>query len=125
MSYLNRLTDLVHTNSLNNNIASYSYELGPNGNRLSLTEGTGRVVNYSYDNLYRLKTETVTDPINGNHTSEWSYDPVGNRLQQAIDGVVTTYTYNDNDHLLSETENGITTSYIYDDNGNVIPPKNS
>jgi len=124
---LNRLTDLVHTNSLNNNIASYSYELGPNGNRLSLTEGTGRVVNYSYDNLYRLLTETVTDPINGNHISEWSYDPVGNRLQQTIDGVVTTYTYNDNDHLLRETvldspagPLGITTSYVYDDNGNTL-----
>ena len=100
---LNRLTDLVHTDSLNNEIASYAYELGSNGNRLSLTEGTGRVVEYDYDDLYRLLSETVTDPINGNHFSQWSYDPVGNRLQQDIDGVVTVYNYNDNDHLLTET----------------------
>ncbi len=117
---LNRLDDLVHTDSLNVEIASYSYELGPNGNRLSLTEGTGRVVEYGYDALYRLETETVTDAINGNHFSQWSYDAVGNRLQQDIDGVVTTYTYNDNDHLLTETENGIITSYVYDANGNTL-----
>ncbi|KAA3641761.1 MAG: RHS repeat-associated core domain-containing protein, partial [Proteobacteria bacterium] len=45
---------------------------------------------------------------------------MGNRLQQTIDGVVTTYTYNDNDHLLSETENSVVTSYLYDDNGNTL-----
>ena len=117
---LNRLTDLVHTNSLGDEIASYAYELGPNGNRLSLTEGTGRVVEYDYDDLYRLLSETVTDPVNGNHFSQWSYDPVGNRLQQDIDGVLTTYTYNDNDQLLTETENGVVTSYAYDDNGNTL-----
>lgn len=41
-------------------------------------------------------------------------------MQQTIDGVVTTYTYNDNDHLLSETENSVVTSYLYDDNGNTL-----
>ncbi len=117
---LNRLTDLVHTDALNTILASYSYELGPNGNRLSLTEGTGRYVEYDYDDLYRLLIETVTDPINGNHFSQWSYDAVGNRLQQNIDGVVTTYSYNDNDHLITETENGVVTSYVYDDNGNTL-----
>jgi len=50
--------------------------LGANGNRLSLTEGTGRIVDYTYDDLYCLITETVTDPVNGNHQSEFSYDPV-------------------------------------------------
>ena len=94
--------------------------MGANGDRLSLTEGTGRVVDYTYDDLYRLLTETVTDAVTGNHFSQWSYDPVGNRLQQDIDGVLTLYTYDVNDHLLTETENGITTTYVYDDNGNTL-----
>ncbi|TDR22310.1 Ig-like domain-containing protein [Marinicella litoralis] len=117
---LNRLTDLVHTDALNTILASYSYELGPNGNRLSLTEGTGRYVEYDYDDLYRLLSETVTDPINGDHFSQWAYDAVGNRLQQEIDGTITLYTYNYNDHLLTETKNSIVTRYDYDDNGNTL-----
>ncbi len=87
---------------------------------LSLTEGTGRYVEYDYDDLYRLLSETVTDPINGDHFSQWAYDAVGNRLQQEIDGIITLYTYNDNDHLLTETKNSIVTRYDYDDNGNTL-----
>ncbi len=41
-------------------------------------------------------------------------------LQQEIDGIITLYTYNDNDHLLTETKNSIVTRYDYDDNGNTL-----
>ena len=117
---LNRLTSLIHTNSSNNIIASYQYTLGANGNRQSITEATGRIVDYTYDSLYRLITETINDPINGNHQSEFTYDPVGNRLQQIKDGITTTYVYNNNDQILSEIENAQITSYSYDNNGNTL-----
>ena len=117
---LNRLTSLIHTNSSNNIIASYQYTLGANGNRQRIEEATGRVVDYTYDNLYRLISETITDPVNGNKQSEFSYDSVGNRLQQNKNGIITTYTYNNNDHLISESENTVVTSYSYDNNGNTL-----
>jgi RHS repeat-associated protein len=117
---LNRLIDLTHTDSSNNIIASYAYTLGANGNRLRIEEATGRAVDYSYDELYRLISETVTDAVNGDHYTEFSYDAVGNRLQQYKDGITTTYSYSDNDLLLTETENGLVTSYIYDTNGNTL-----
>jgi len=117
---LNRLLDFTHRDASNNVIASYVYTLGANGNRTRIEEATGRIVDYTYDDLYRLITEDITDPVNGNHSSEFAYDSVGNRLQQTKDGVTTTYIYNNNDHLLSETENGITTTYVYDNNGNTL-----
>ena len=117
---LNRLLNMDHINASNQTIASYAYTLAPNGNRISLTEGTGRIVDYTYDDLYRLITETVTDPVNGDHYSEWAYDAVGNRLQQDRDGVITTYIYNANDHLLQETEGSQITTYMYDANGNTL-----
>ncbi|MBL4660384.1 MAG: RHS repeat protein, partial [Alcanivoracaceae bacterium] len=117
---LNRLTSLVHTDASNNVIASYQYTLGSNGNRQRIEEATGRVVDYSYDDLYKLIVEDINDPINGNHSTEFAYDAVGNRLQQNKDGIITTYTYNLNDLLLTETESTIITSYTYDNNGNTL-----
>jgi len=117
---LNRLLDLTHRDASNNVIASYAYTLGANGNRTRIEEATGRVVDYTYDDLYRLITETITDPVNGNHQSEFAYDAVGNRLQQLKDGITTTYIYNSNDQIQSETENGVVTTYTYDNNGNTL-----
>ena len=117
---LDRLTDLVHTNADNTVIAGYHYLLDANGNRLSIIESTGRDVNYSYDNLDRLLSEEIIDLSNGNHLSEFSYDPVGNRLQKIKDGVETIYVYNNNDQLLSETANLQVTTYTYDNNGNTL-----
>jgi YD repeat-containing protein len=53
------------------------------GHRTSVTEKSGRTVNYSYDNLYRLTNETVASDPNGMNSSiAYAYDPVGNRTQQ-------------------------------------------
>jgi len=43
------------------------------------------------------------------------YDPVGNRMQQTVNGVVTSYTYAAADCLTSA--NGV--AYTWDDNGNL------
>jgi YD repeat-containing protein len=40
-------------------ISSYAYTLGAAGNRLSVTELSGRTVTYGYDDLYRLTSETI------------------------------------------------------------------
>ncbi len=45
-----------------------------------------------------------------------TYDPAGNRLTKNDNGVITSYTYDDNDRLL--TAGNIT--YSYDNNGNLL-----
>ena len=94
-------------------LSSYSYTLGPAGNRTAVSELGGRTVTYTYDDLYRLKTETIAgDPHGINGLVSYDYDPVGNRLSRAssVAGVPSqTSTYDANDRLTSDT---------YDANGN-------
>lgn len=78
------------------------------------------MVDYIYDNLYRLTDEQVTDATNGNRNTTFTYNAVGNRLTQDSDGTITTYVYDDNDRSSTETAGGVTTTYAYDDNGNTL-----
>jgi YD repeat-containing protein len=72
---LNRLTNVGMTKA-STTLASYAYTIGAAGNRLSVTEQSGRVVTYSYDNLYRLTQEQIaSDPLTANNgTLGYSYD---------------------------------------------------
>jgi RHS repeat-associated protein len=58
---LNRLTDIRHTKVPQNPLASYHYQLGAAGNRLSVTEQDGTVTFWGYDDTYRLTSETRID----------------------------------------------------------------
>jgi len=49
---LNRLTTMT-VGTQTSTLASYTYTLGPSGNRTTVTELGGRTVNYTYDDLYR------------------------------------------------------------------------
>lgn len=98
---LNRLTGMIHKNGADI-VESFTYTLGKAGNRTSLVEHNGRTVDYSYDKTYRLKGEAINDPLNGNRNISYSYDPVGNRISKTVDGIVTSYEYDDNDRLLRE-----------------------
>jgi len=102
-------------------ISSYRYTLNAAGQRTKVEENNGRVVEYTYDDLYRLGSEKITDPVAGNRTIGYTYDNVGNRLtcNDSAEGL-TTYTYDDNGQLLNETLNGEVTTYSYDDNGNLL-----
>ena len=117
---LNRLINLENRNS-DGVISSYDYELDAVGNRTQVTEADGRVVQYTYDDLYRLAQETIIPPGETARTIEYRFDAIGNRLER-IDSVEgpTTYSYDDNDRLLDETLDGLTTEYRYDDAGNLI-----
>ena len=52
-----------------------------------------------------------------NRVVSYSYDAVGNRVQQTLDGVTTSYAYDAANQLLSETSGATTTAYAYDANG--------
>ena len=74
---LNRLTT-VTVGTPATALASYSYNLGPAGNRTGVTELGGRTVTYTYDNLYRLTSESISnDPQGcpgrmGRRNKDWS-----------------------------------------------------
>ena len=127
---LNRLTELATPP-----VADYKYTLGLTGNRAKATEQSGRTLQWSYDNIYRLTGETIaSDPANNggnNGNTTYQLDPVGNRT-----GATSTFSslmpgygsYNPNDQLSSESydANGNTTrtangnQYTYDSENHLI-----
>jgi RHS repeat-associated protein len=65
-----------------------------------------------------LTDEAITDGVNGNRTSNYTYDFVGNRQTKTINGVTTTYAYDANDRLRTEkVGSNVTATYDYDNNG--------
>ena len=95
-------------------VVQYIYTLGAAGERKSVTE-LDRTVEYSYDSLYRLTSETITE---GEKVTvyTYAYDNVSNRILKTENGAETVYTYNALNQLV--TENDIT--YEYDLNGNTV-----
>ncbi|MCG8672358.1 MAG: hypothetical protein MI867_23330, partial [Pseudomonadales bacterium] len=113
---VNQLEYMETTNEIGTVLSSFDYALYPSGRRDTITENNGRVTDYDYDDLYRLTNETITDSVNDDRSAEYQYDWVGNRTYSIVDGVHTSYVYDDNDRI--ETQGGY--SYTYDDNGNTL-----
>jgi RHS repeat-associated protein len=113
------LDSLNRVTSLNNAKLIYEYTLDAAGNRRQVVEHlpneTGRTVNWSYDNIYRLTDEVITlDPHSKNGNAHYDLDPVGNRTQETatLPGLLPgTFTYDADDRLNTET---------YDANGNTL-----
>lgn len=95
-------------------VSSYLYTLGPAGNRLSVAELSGRTVQYTYDAIYRLTSETIAGSASQSGAIGYSYDPVGNRLQRnsTVPAIPAT-------GLLSYDSNDRTATDVYDNNGNL------
>src|SRR5690606_9259587 len=117
---LNRLVELVNQDANGEIISSYKYTLGPAGSRRKIEEHTGRVIEYEYDNTYKLLKETINSPDGTIREISYTYDAVGNRLTKTDDGNTVNYTYDENNRLISEGEN----VYTYDNNGNTLSKKN-
>jgi RHS repeat-associated protein len=107
-------------------ISSFAYTLDKVGNRTQVLENTGRKVNYTYDDLYRLTQEAIDEVGTANDRMlAYNYDKVGNRLsKKETSGTTITqtdYQYDGNDRLLGEKVNGTTTTtYTYDNNGSTL-----
>ena len=95
-------------------MVKYVYTLGASGERLKVEE-LDRTVEYSYDELYRLTSETITKGKTKT-TYTYAYDSVSNRTLKNVDGVETTYVYNELNQLVSEND----TTYEYDNAGNLV-----
>lgn len=116
---LNRLTSLVTPTT------GYLYQLGATGNRTNVTENTGRSINWSYDGIYRLTNENISnDPSKANGSVSYGLDPVGNRLSanSSLSGINSgSLSFNPDDQILIESydADGNTTatggkSFVYD-----------
>ncbi|MGH9762798.1 MAG: hypothetical protein ACREAC_18400, partial [Blastocatellia bacterium] len=115
------------------NLASYAYTLGPAGNRTVVQELSGRTVNYSYDDIYRLTAETISsDPTTANNGNiSYAYDAVGNRQSRtstiaAVPSVASS-SYDADDRLSTDSydANGSTTklgsnNYAYDFENHIV-----
>jgi large repetitive protein len=114
-------------------LTSQAYILDKVGNRKSVTDQSGRKVDYKYDELYRLEQEKVTEGGTVSRTTDYVYDKVGNRLSQTevVSGTTpvtttTTYQYDSNDRLQTERVNGVVgTTYQYDNNGSTTSKTDS
>jgi RHS repeat-associated protein len=97
-------------------LATYGQTFSPTSHKTSVTENSGRAVNYTYDSIYRLLNESITGNANAALNGALSYglDAVGNRLSltstlAAIAG--QTNAFDANDRLVADT---------YDANGNTL-----
>src|SRR5262249_13707776 len=107
----NRLIS-IHDAGSQGVLADFQYTLGPTGLRTSVTEGSGRQLDYSYDADYRLVRESFSDSVEGNREISYSYDSVGNRLSRDDSAMgITSYDYDANDRLVSERLAGAVTTY--------------
>ena len=111
-----RLIALTNVRADSSVISSYTYTLGSAGEVLEVTDDSGRHEAYTYDALYRLVREDVTDPGLGDESFQYTYDAVGNRLAAGSSDGTLTFSYDANDRLLSD---GVRT-YTYDPNGNLL-----
>jgi uncharacterized protein RhaS with RHS repeats len=121
---LNRLTNLTTTGPGGTHIQSYDFTLGPAGNRTQIIEHLGvplleRTLDYTYDDLCRLKVETVTETAGEVYSKTFNYDAVGNRQEQVTTGQgagTIAYLYDERDRLTDEGGQ----AYGWDENGNLI-----
>jgi RHS repeat-associated protein len=111
---LNRLTKVSNYGS-GGVISSYEYELNNAGIRTAVIEADNSKVDYGYDDLYRLTSETRTG--SNAYGISYTYDNVGNRLTENHDGVITDYVYNIRDQLETETSPSEAIVYTYDASG--------
>ena len=101
-----------------------AYTFDPVGNIVKLVENSAtraaRVVQYAYDDLYRLTAAVATRTANkANYTRTYSYDILGNLLSKSAGG---TYTYaGSHPHAVTQVtrDQEVKTRYQYDAAGNL------
>lgn len=85
------------------------------GNLNSFQYGNGDIIEYEYDEFYRLKKTTKQDDV-----YNYKYDNNGNLVKVQSDHNNIKYFYDLSGKLSESNFNNFKTKYIYDSNGNVI-----
>ena len=103
----NRLINVISLNSTGDIISSYGYEYDGVGLVMVTIKNNESIGIYQYDASDRL---VMVTRFPSESITEYTYDPVGNRLAKLENGAETTYTYDEDDRLLSVlslTENAL------------------
>jgi RHS repeat-associated protein len=117
------LVEQLNNTSLHTTLLKLSYSYNSTGTVSSVTgQVNGVTVNeqYKYDALHRLTNSTISSQ--GVYNKIWyTYDNVGNRLKQNINGTLTSYLYAlSNNELASSSAPSKSSTYNYDANGNLV-----
>ena len=110
------------------NIQDLTYTYDQVGNITEIIDDsvttTAKTVNYTYDDLHRLLSATITDAAEGspgNSVQTLTYDAIGNITYKSDVG---NYSYNGNQGDSYANPHAVTTAgdfqYDYDENGNLI-----
>jgi RHS repeat-associated protein len=134
-----RLTRLTNLTSGGTNVATYGYAYDLNyttglytmlGQWVSMTatvpsQGlSNHTTTYEYDPNYQLVKATYPNvtPFNG-EVDSWTYDAIGNRLTNTVNGATTNYTYQKiagNPNNWQRLTNDGPNAYTYDANGSTV-----
>ncbi len=89
----------------------FTYEYDANGNLIEKTSKTnGSVTRYTWNTQDQLIKVDMPDGT----VAEYTYDPLGRRIQKRVNGVVTKYIYDDEDIIAELDENDIvTTTFVH------------
>jgi len=127
--------NLIQYTDANGNITTYYYD-GDN-NLIQINDTEGGITTLDYDSHGQLISRTNQEGITIDYTYEndgaissilaplgiestFSYDGINRMLQRNDNGLITQYSYDDNDNLLSTTNSGgYTTVFDYDSNDNL------
>ena len=108
-----RLTQLITINGNIQQDLSYVYDAANNITDIANVIDNNRSQSLGYDELNRLLAAA------SNYGDiDYTYDAIGNRLNETVDTVIDTYSYDTNSHHLTQIVNGETTTFTYDANGN-------
>ncbi len=113
------LLSLANQRSDDSVISSFTYQYDNASNRTQLRLSTGDRIVYSYDARNQLISEVRTAGTS-NYNHQFTYDPVGNRIQLDADGLITSYAYDAADQLTQQQTGASITIYSYDGNGNRV-----
>lgn len=97
-------SDMSALNLITVSNETYNAKIAPN-----------RKVTYTYDELYRLISETI-ETAEGTSIIIYEYDSNSNRISMNKNGIVTQYVYNEINQLIQAG----TVLYTYDDAGNLV-----
>ncbi|MCL7752441.1 RHS repeat-associated core domain-containing protein [Polaribacter sp. Z022] len=93
-----------------------------NGNLKKITNQEGISIDFTYHSDGPLKTFVAPENISGS----FLYDGINRLLSKTVNGLTSSYTYDDNDNILTFTNSGQnTTVFSYDSNDNVATIKNA